>query len=165
MDTEQYIQLLRLRVEDELGTPMRTPKDFDALSESIFQKVHLQLSSSTLKRIWGYLATASLPRQSSLDVLAQYVGYANFQAFCQSQESNVEGTDNESVVIPPPNPSDQGFPIQNIPWYNYRRPWIWLALLLLLIAGMVCFFFSHQSSEQAEQSQRNCQRLRHLLIS
>ena len=50
---------------------MRTPKDFDFLAESIFEKLHQRISPTTLKRLWGYLHdTSSTPRQSTLDTLA-----------------------------------------------------------------------------------------------
>ena len=53
---------------------MKTPKDFDFLAGQIFDKLHENVSSTTLKRIWGYLSEPSTPRLSTLDILAQFVG-------------------------------------------------------------------------------------------
>lgn len=69
---------------------MQTPKDFDFLSERIFEQLHQNISATTLKRIWGYIHdTASSPRTSTLDMLAQFVGYntlAEFAASIQDEE-------------------------------------------------------------------------------
>ena len=71
-------------VEKSINLKMRTPKDFDFLREQIFQKVNVLISSTTLKRIWGYLIEESTPRDSSLTVLAQFVGYPDYESFCEN---------------------------------------------------------------------------------
>lgn len=52
---------------------MLTPKDFQFLSDDIFQQLHQTLSPSTLKRLWGYFPSVGRPRQFTLDILGQYV--------------------------------------------------------------------------------------------
>jgi hypothetical protein len=71
---------------------MRTPKDFDFLSEQIFVKLHETVSPTTLKRLWGYLQEQSVPRQSTLDVLAQFVDFKDWDAFCSQMVSQEEPT-------------------------------------------------------------------------
>lgn len=71
-------------VEKVLDQKMRTPKDFDFLREQIYQKLNVLISSTTLKRIWGYLIDESTPRNSTLSVLARFVGYADYESFCNS---------------------------------------------------------------------------------
>ena len=70
------IALLRESIEESIGRTLRTPKDFDFLAESIFEKLHQRISPTTLKRLWGYLHdTSSSPRPSTLDLLAQFIDY------------------------------------------------------------------------------------------
>lgn len=57
---------------------MKTPKDFDFLAEQIFDKLHENVSPTTLKRIWGYLSEPSTPRLSTLDILARFLDYIDF---------------------------------------------------------------------------------------
>ena len=52
---QSAIERLRQTVEKAITRKMRTPKDFDFLSERIFDKLHQNVSATTLKRIWGYL--------------------------------------------------------------------------------------------------------------
>ncbi|MBR4387886.1 MAG: hypothetical protein IKT00_01755, partial [Prevotella sp.] len=76
---------LRKEVERVLGRTLKTPKDFNALSQSVFEKTHEQVSASTLKRFWGYQHDAgNEPRKSTLDILARFVDYPDFTTFCDN---------------------------------------------------------------------------------
>lgn len=59
-------------------------QDFTALSEQIFASTNVQLSPTTLKRVWGRVAYHSSPSQSTLDALAAFLGYDNYRAFRQA---------------------------------------------------------------------------------
>ena len=76
------IALLRQKIEEKVGRQMYTPKDFELLSTCILNELHENVSPSTLKRMWGYVPTSSMPRESTLDILAQFLGYGNWQAYC-----------------------------------------------------------------------------------
>lgn len=80
---EIALNLLRKAIEEKAGFCMRTPKDFDLLSEYISEETHQKVSSSTLKRFWGYLSEASVPRVSTLDILSQYAGYSDWASFME----------------------------------------------------------------------------------
>lgn len=59
---EQALARLREMIEEAVGRKMKTPKDFDFLADQIFDKLHETVSSTTLKRMWGYLQESSSPR-------------------------------------------------------------------------------------------------------
>lgn len=92
MQTQQEQDLARLReeIESVVGRKMKTPKDFDFLAGQIFDKLHENVSSTTLKRIWGYLSEPSTPRLSTLDLLAQFVGHQDWDAFCSQDSQPLE---------------------------------------------------------------------------
>ena len=69
-------------IEETIGRKMKTPKDFDFLANAIYDKLHEKISSSTLKRIWGYLPETSTPRLGTLDILSQFVNYTDWKSFC-----------------------------------------------------------------------------------
>lgn len=87
MTESAVIELLRKAVEQKSGRHIRTPKDFDFLSDCIFNECHQMVSVSTLKRIWGYVQTDSTPRSSSLTPLAQYIGYSDWEDYVSKQEA------------------------------------------------------------------------------
>ena len=82
---EQALASLRELIETTVDRKMKTPRDFDFLSEQIFDKLHETVSPTTLKRLWGYIQEQSMPRKATLDVLAQFVGYNDWDTFCSSQ--------------------------------------------------------------------------------
>jgi len=88
---------LRQQIEEAVGQKMKSPKDFDFLAEQIFQKLHEQISATTLKRVWGYLTESTVPRQSTLDILAQFIDYPDWESFCKEQEE-AEGLQVENEV-------------------------------------------------------------------
>ncbi len=88
---------LRLRVEETAGIKVKTPKDFETLSEKILTRTGVLLSPTTLKRFWNYLDEAVTPRRSTLDVLARFCGwrdYSEFESGCQPEieSGNVGGS-------------------------------------------------------------------------
>lgn len=75
---------LREAIEAKTGKKPETNKDFEFLSNCINDELHYRVSTTTLKRIWGYLSEEVVPRQYTLNQLARFVGYADWQAFCTS---------------------------------------------------------------------------------
>lgn len=109
---DPFLTLLCERIEQVVNRKMRTPKDFDFLSERIFDAIHQQISATTLKRLWGYLSEPVTPRPSTLNLLAQFVGSESWNAFCQQAPN----TSSASEETPAPPPSG------NKPRNNYPPP-------------------------------------------
>ena len=61
-------------VEKKYGRRIATTTDFEALSVVIEHQVGEMLSSSTLKRLWGYVSLSPTPRVATLDILSRFVG-------------------------------------------------------------------------------------------
>lgn len=131
---ENHISRLRGAMETKAGRQMHTPKDFDFLSESIFEELHQKVSATTLKRLWGYLQESSAPRISTLDLLAQYVGYVDWESFCQQDEKPID-------------PIEQ--PEPNIP--QSKRPIKWIATVLISVAATALVFLFVGQSKPTEK--------------
>lgn len=78
--TNVYALLCQM-VEEALHRRMHTPKDFEHLSEALFERTHVLISVATLKRFWGYVKSDHAPSANTLDALAMFVGYPDFDAF------------------------------------------------------------------------------------
>lgn len=97
-ETEQKYHILCERIEKQVGRSMRTPRDFDYLSMRIFDSMKMQISPSTLKRLWRYVGQGeSTPRISTLDILARFVGYTDWEAFCTT--SSAGGASESDFVL------------------------------------------------------------------
>ena len=81
---KDHIQICKNEIEKSLKWgPANdwTNHDFEQLVEEIFAKTGANVSITTLKRVWGKVDYQSKPSISTLNVLAQYLGYAHWRDF------------------------------------------------------------------------------------
>ena len=122
---ETKLEELRHRIEAEVGCAIRTPKDFDFLSKQIFEKLHENLSTSTLKRVWGYVHdTDSSPRKTTLDLLSRFIGYPDFATFMKADDNPVADAPTASPVQTPTQAST-------------KKPFFTLHSLLFTVLGVL----------------------------
>ncbi len=82
MDTQNtHLEKLKSLVEKSLPHTLKTSKDFEELHQLMQQRTGSSLGTTTLKRIWGYIGGDNALRQSSLDILCQFVGYPDWSTF------------------------------------------------------------------------------------
>ena len=67
------LQSLLDAVEKKYGRPIVAHNDFNTLSVVLDHECHEILSSSTLKRLWGYVSLRTTPRKSTLDLSADMI--------------------------------------------------------------------------------------------
>lgn len=84
-------------IETALHRQMKTPKDFDFLKDRIYARMHILVSSTTLKRLWGYLDESVTPREKTLDVLTQFLGYRGWEEYTH-QVKNQEESQSSPVM-------------------------------------------------------------------
>lgn len=81
---------LRHRIERSINRKVKTPADFDFLAGVVWERLHETISPTTLKRLWGYIDGADTTRNSTLNLLSQFIGYQDWDAFLKELESNNE---------------------------------------------------------------------------
>lgn len=91
----QWYETLRMTVEQSIHRKMITQADFDFLVDVVYARTHELLSATTLKRLWGKVQSDYAPSARTLNTLAQFLGYSDFDGFCQHQPMG---------DIPPSNP-------------------------------------------------------------
>ena len=105
----QNITICRQQVEQKLGrgdSETWQNQDFEKLSEQISLETGQVLSLSTLKRIWGKVKYDSRPNVTTLNVLAQFVGYEHWRAFENAhsnfvKEGKIETKPRQKTMNPP----------------------------------------------------------------
>lgn len=90
------IATLRMDIEREVKRRIRTPYDFEFLAGVIWERLHENISPTTLKRLWGYIDGADTTRRSTLCLLAQFLGFADWEAYVDSLATR---TDIESIAF------------------------------------------------------------------
>ena len=88
---------LRLRIEASIKRKIQTPADFDFLRGIIWERTHEQISTSTLKRLWGYVDGVDTARNSTLNVLSKSLGYNNWDDFVNKLK--LENQTNSDLVL------------------------------------------------------------------
>ena len=86
--TAQYIDALKHDVEERVGSKPYGHGDFTKLADEVFEATKEMISATTLKRLWGYLRQESpMPQTRTLNVLAAFVGFADWQQYCAYQDN------------------------------------------------------------------------------
>ena len=132
---KELLERLRQELEAAVHKKIQTPKDFEYLSECIFQKLHEKISPTTLKRLWGYIPETSTPRVSTLNLLAEFLDYQDWEAFC-SQEPQASPSTPQEETAPPSRRS--------------RNP-LYIALFALVaVVAISLIFFSRSSKPETD---------------
>ncbi len=83
---------IRSKIEQVFGKEIRYPLDCEALAIDIMQKCNERVSASTLKRFFGFIAGTE-PRTYTLDVIAKYIGYKNWDEYLDTLTGKNESSE------------------------------------------------------------------------
>lgn len=99
MNSEIVYKALQEKIELAVGFKMKSPRNFDDLSQHILTTTKQYISPITLKRFFGYVKTnnSKKPYRHTLNVLAQYIGYIDIEAF---EDNCFKEPEIESKFIP-----------------------------------------------------------------
>lgn len=87
---EKYAQL-RKDAENALGFPLKKYGDFTRLEQAVMQRQREHISSTTLRRFWGYQSDQNCElREASLDILARFVGFLSWKDYLEADSSQAE---------------------------------------------------------------------------
>lgn len=79
---EEIVQLTNLSI----GFTPSTPSGFSILAQRIKRVTGRDVSESTLKRIWGYVRYASFPSPFTLNTLAIFNGYLDWNSYLAGEK-------------------------------------------------------------------------------
>ncbi len=89
-NNKEFIPKLCLAIEKRLGRNLSSPRDFEYLSEAL-TKSGSRISSSTLKRIWGYnrdVTDTYKPYRYTILSLVNFLGYATIEDYIKQYNSS-----------------------------------------------------------------------------
>ncbi len=90
---------LRIAIEKSIGRKLKTPADFVFCTGIIWERMHQNISPTTLKRMWGYIEGADTTRLSTLNLLSEFLGFGDWDGFQKHLEANAESQ--SDVIITP----------------------------------------------------------------
>lgn len=83
---KRYIMLtpvIQQLLEKRLGHDIRYPSDCERLAIDIANTTNQNIGVTTLKRLLGFIEDVKEPRLSTLDIIACYLGYRNYDVLLQ----------------------------------------------------------------------------------
>lgn len=87
------IESLKDALEKAIDGKLTVSGHFDNLRDYIFSRTGQFVSSTTLKRLWGYLSDKRAPHTSTLSLLAVTLGFSDWDDFVARREENVSGNE------------------------------------------------------------------------
>lgn len=134
----EHIEQLKRAVITAFGQTLDAPTDYERLSADIRLKTGELISASTLKRLFGYIKPGTIPRPSTLSVLARYVGSTGWSDFCSgcSGEAGPEFREAPETAA------------------RRRRPVSW-AVVILFLVGLLGFTVRSLVREDGAQGPRS----------
>lgn len=78
-------------IEIRFGRPILYSKDCEALAVNIKKACNETISSTTLKRLFGFASELHAPRQFTLDVIANYCGYTDWKTLLLGHHASIHG--------------------------------------------------------------------------
>lgn len=109
--------------------------DFEKLTDLIAAKTGVQLSVSTLKRIWGKVSYNNAPSLTTLDTLAAFLDHVNWRAYQQQFRPPVNPA---PFLLPEPTEEPAGITGGNaVPSTRLRSSTIKRKPLIYILAGIL----------------------------
>ena len=87
------VKLLLSEVEKDVGKSINLASDFEKLAH-IFSKRHVAVSSLSLKKVWAHVSGAEKPSRETLDKLALFVGFQDWESFKETLHGDTDASVN-----------------------------------------------------------------------
>src|SRR5690606_32876890 len=141
-DNEMIYSLIKLteaKLEWGSGDNWST-QDFEAVSVKVLEVTGINLSVTTLKRLWGKIKYESSPTVTTLNALAKFNGFENWRAYQQSEKINPE----ENLILNRPEKKSVK---------GRSRLFIFLTVILILIAAFFLFVTNKSGSTDFNEAE------------
>lgn len=88
---------IRQMILERFNAPIQYPQQCEALAMAIQEATGQTLGTTTLKRMLGFVKGTANPRPSSLDIIAQYLGYPDYNLMAKDLGEDSEISDFRAV--------------------------------------------------------------------
>lgn len=88
---------IRQMIMEKFDSPLKYPQQCEALAMAIREATGQTLGTTTLKRMLGFVNGPARQRPSSLDIVAQYLGYPDYNMLAKDVGEDAEISDFRTV--------------------------------------------------------------------
>ena len=91
---------IKAEIERAYGQPIRYPADCERLALRIRETLNETIGVTTLKRLFGFVNDVKDPRMSTLDILARFCGFENYdQMKCKVAEEGDSDFEKKADIL------------------------------------------------------------------
>ncbi len=94
-DANSFHKVLKNEVEETFGEKIVSAKNCIALSEAIYSKISLTISSNKLRRFFGLVRSDYSPSPTTLEILSKYCGFESFHELIELKSKAAGSISNE----------------------------------------------------------------------
>lgn len=88
---------VRQMIRDKFDSPITYPQQCEALAMAIQEATGQTLGVTTLKRMLGFVKGVAAPRRASLDIIAEYLGYRDYNMLAKDIGEDADISDFRAV--------------------------------------------------------------------
>jgi hypothetical protein len=99
-------EIIKRKIEEKAGQRIRYSRDCETLADKILSECKCGISSSTLRRLFGFSKSNKQPRIYTLDILANYLNYGTWDELLASL--NNKASANKEIRELKPNSLKKG---------------------------------------------------------
>lgn len=146
---DYYLKLCRKMVENKLGwgsSKNWSHNDFIEASEKVSEESGINLSVTTIKRIWGKVKYKGTPAASTLNALALYLGFENWRSFKISQTAEGDNSSEKEELSLTRNQQPEGEVKENV--FKTGNRWKILTLIFSAIILLLSALFIQSAREK-----------------
>lgn len=82
-------------IEEKLGMEIQYSQQAEIVAQAIEDATGQVLGVSTIKRMWGFVNENRIPRNQTMDIIAQYLGYHNYKELSHDINEDTQISDFE----------------------------------------------------------------------
>lgn len=138
----ESLEICKKAIEDKLNWGSSASwlnYDFEKLNELIFAETNIQLSVSTLKRIFGKTSYRSSPSLTTLNTLARFIGFVDWREFTRSNAP--------TEILPETLPAPESISKQVVTAKPQRRYVIYSFMGLIVIIALIGFIIDRNNEK------------------
>jgi N-acetylneuraminic acid mutarotase len=90
---------IKKQIQEVYGQEIKYPRDCEGLAACIKEKTGNNISSSTLKRLYGFVRTSNNPSKYTLDTIAMYIGFSDWDSYEKLNYSEKEKVESTQPII------------------------------------------------------------------
>lgn len=81
------------KIEEKLGMEIKYPQQCEIVAQAIEDTTGQTIGISTIKRMYGFINEERIPRQSTMDIISEFLGYKDYKLMAKDLHEDSDISD------------------------------------------------------------------------